>query len=55
VQPRPTINIGGAQGCEKNQIFNIDRTECIPCPNNLLASADNLRCLNSCTDPNDIV
>lgn len=55
VKPRPAININGAPGCDEFSVFNLDRTECIKCPNNLKASADNMRCLNSCTDPLDIV
>jgi len=55
VQPRPTINVGGVPTCSDTQIFNLDRTECIPCPINSKASEDNLRCLNSCTDPLDIL
>lgn len=55
IQPRPTINVGGVPSCSKYQIFNLDRTECIPCPDNSLASEDNSRCLNSCSDPLDIL
>lgn len=55
VKPRPAINVNGVPTCDEFSVFNMDRTECIKCPNNLKASADNLRCLNSCTDPLDIV
>lgn len=55
IQPRPSINVGGVPSCSKYQIFNLDRTECIPCPNGSLASEDNNRCLNSCSDPLDIL
>lgn len=55
IKPRPAINVNGAPKCDEFSVFNMDRTECVKCPNNLKASADNLRCLNSCTDPLDIV
>lgn len=55
VQPRPTIMVNGEPQCDEHSVFNLDRSECIKCPNNLKASSDNLRCLNSCTDPLDIV
>jgi len=55
VQPRPPITVNGKPACDEFSVFNMDRTECIKCPNNLKASKDNLRCLNSCTDPLDIV
>lgn len=55
VKPRPAINVNGNPTCDEFSVFNMDRTECIKCPSNLKASADNLRCLNSCTDPLDIV
>lgn len=55
VQPRPPITVNGRPACDENSVFNMDRTECIRCPNDLRASEDNLRCLNSCTDPLDIV
>lgn len=55
VKPRPAINVNGVPTCDEFSVFNMDRTECIKCPSNLKASEDNLRCLNSCTDPLDIV
>jgi len=55
VKPRPPITVNGKPACDEFSVFNMDRSECIKCPNNLKASKDNLRCLNSCTDPLDIV
>jgi len=55
VKPRPPITVNGKPACDEFSVFNMDRTECIKCPNNLKASKDNLRCKNSCTDPLDIV
>jgi len=55
VKPRPPLTVNGRPACDENSVFNLDRTECIKCPNNLKASDDNMRCLNSCSDPLDIV
>jgi len=54
VQPRPAVTVQGPR-CNSRQIFNDDKTECVPCPVGTTSSNDRLRCLSDCNGVLDIV